>query len=133
MCAPHTPVVSNPDDNYFRLLLAELDAANVSVDLDPKGGRRLVGITANLKRPTVEAVKRHGDGLVNYLVKIGRLAKPEPVRQYPKPGSIVVWLDNAGEYHVCTADELPDAQEWVRWRYRNGRRWFAYSGDSWEE
>lgn len=130
----HSHQITNPTDKYLEYLCRELDLCGVSIAFDAAGNRRLTGSVGLLDKEVIAAVKKHGDKLTEYAVRVRGLIVPDRPQRLPDPkaGQVVVWVDDAGEFHVTAATDFP-ATGWVRWRYRNGKRWFAFSGDSWEE
>ena len=121
-----------PSAELLERVITELDAVAVRVEWN-EGGRRLTGSKARtLPRWLLDLFRRYPDSVCDYLITAGRLVRPELGPPVPRPNSVIQWVGFEAEEHgVIPADLLP-TKPWVRWRYRMTKRWYGYSGDSWE-
>jgi hypothetical protein len=121
-------------DEYCGWIADRLTEAGVTVRIGVKPGTRfLSGTVANLSAETLAAVRTHGDRIVEYLVRCRGLRPPQSPQRLPEPGHGVEVIDRDDNYHLIASDDLHKISDWVRWRYRRTKRWFAFTGETWEE
>lgn len=122
-----TTYPANPSPEYLDILAADIERAGYLILIGP-AGRKLVG-SGGISESIKERLRRYGDKLAERLLTTGR-ARIDGVPK-PKPGEAVEWVDSDGVCRICTSDDLV-GYDWIRWRYRNGSTWFAYTGEAWK-
>lgn len=131
--------VGTPSAEYLEALYADIQADGYDVTFEHNGYRHLTRTRpgAKLRDSVREAVKRHAEALASHVRGLKGITQEFSVK-LPEDGDVITWVGfDAAEWGNCEGWELA-GKPWVRWTYfrrigdRRPKRWYSYSGDTWE-